>query len=228
MKLTIAPCSRCFQRFNEPVTFSTSLLPARPYLHSGVQLKPKILAAPLHFQRSSVVLHAIAAATAPSPLATPKGPLNRRRRATQQRIEELRLYVQEHGHADVPCDYPGGLGQWMTLQRHRWRRGLLPTETFRALSALDFAYDSYDAKWKHRFQQLAAFHSKHGHCRVPYNDPEVPPGLYTWLLVQRQRRRQGRLEDTRRRRLDGLGFDWEPKRGPPSGKALKAAEELGA
>jgi hypothetical protein len=37
--------------------------------------------------------------------------------------------------------------------------------------------------------------------------------LYAWLLVQRQRRRQGRLEDTRKRRLDGLGFDWEPKRG---------------
>ncbi|KAG7669972.1 hypothetical protein KSW81_008112 [Nannochloris sp. 'desiccata'] len=186
-------------------------------MHLNIQSKPNLIAAPLPFPRLSAALHSIKIfAAAPSAHATPKGPLNRRKRATQQRLQELRLYVQQHGNADVPYDYPGGLGQWTTSQRHRWRRGLLPIETFRALSSLDFAYDSYDARWKARFQQLAAFHSRHGHCRVPFNDPEIPPGLYAWLLVQRQRRRQGRLEDARKRRLDGLGFDWEPKKGVSS------------
>jgi hypothetical protein len=215
INLTLDNFNRCCQRFIRPTIVPGSHLLSRPFLLSNTQLKSDFVASLLPSPRLNVALHSLSTATtaAPSAQATPTGPPNRRQRATQQRIEELRLYVQQHGNADVPYDYPGGLGMWTTAQRHRWRRGLLPTETFRALSALDFAYDSYDARWKLRFQQLAVFHSKYGHCRVPYNDPEVPPGLYAWLLVQRQRRRQGRLEDTRKRRLDGLGFDWEPKRG---------------
>jgi len=217
MELTLNPLNRCCQRFNRPTPVPSSLLLSRPFLHSNIQSNANLITLPLLCPRLTAVhlVKNIFAATF-SAQATPKGNPNRRIRATQQRLEELRIYVQENGNADVPYDYPGGLGQWTTSQRHRWRRGLLPTETFRALSALDFAYDSYDARWKARFQQLAAFHSQHGHCRVPFNDPEIPPGLYAWLLVQRQRQRQGRLEDTRKRRLDGLGFDWNPKKGLPS------------
>jgi hypothetical protein len=224
MKITFNPFDRCCQRFNRTTPVPSSRLPSRQFLHSIIKSKPSLIASPLLFPRSSAVHVVNILAAAPSAHATPKGPLNRRKRATQQRLEELRLYVQKHGNADVPYDYPGGLGQWTTSQRHRWRRGLLPTEIFRALSALDFAYDSYDARWKARFQQLAAFHSQHGHCRVPFNDPEVPPGLYAWLLVQRQRWRQGRLEDTRKRRLDGLGFDWKPKKGASSVVEKKDSE----
>jgi len=103
-----------------------------------------------------------------------------------------------------------GLGKWSAEQRHRWRRGLLSTHTFRALSALGFNFDSQTSRWATHFTQLAEFHSKQGHCNVSNKDPDAPTGLYTWILVQRQRKRQNRLEDDRARRLEGLGFVWEP------------------
>ena len=211
--------NRFSHRFNNSkLGIPCSPIISRQLPKSKVHITPIFIAAPPIPPRRKFALNSNAdnVPASPPPQSLAKGRFNRRQRATLQRLEELTIYVQQHGSADVPYDYPGGLGRWTTAQRHRWRRGLLPTELFRALSALDFAYDSYDARWKERFQQLAAFHSKHGHCRVPFNDPEVPPGLYPWLLVQRQRRRQGRLDDARKRRLDGLGFNWEPKRGAPS------------
>jgi Helicase associated domain len=223
MKHILNHFDRCSQRFNRPTLLP--LLLSRPFLGSYIQSLHNFVAAPLPFSRSKVVFHSSFSSSVPvSATAPSKGPLNPRQRATAQRLEELKEYIKQHGNADVPYNYPGGLGHWTTAQRHRWRRGLLTTEIFRALSALDFAYDSYDARWKTRFQQLAAFHSQHGHCRVPFNDPEVPPGLYAWLLVQRQRRRQGRLDDARKRRLDGLGFDWEPKKGVSVGIKVKKVE----
>ena len=141
--------------------------------------------------------------------STPSAPINRRNATTQQRLIELHEFVQLNGHAEVPYAHPGGLGRWAAEQRHRWRRGRLATPLYRSLASLGFSFDSFDSRWVARFRQLAAFHSKHGHCHIPHDDPSVAPGLYPWTLVQRQRRRQGRLDDARTRRLDGIGFPWD-------------------
>jgi hypothetical protein len=140
-----------------------------------------------------------------------RDPSPRRRHSTASRLQELAQYVDIHGHADVPCDHPTGLGRWSAQQRHRWQRGLLSTETFRALSSLGFIFDAHEASWMCRFRQLAQFHSERGNCHVHHADKTVPPGLYAWMLLQRQYYRQGRLADERARRLEGLGFVWQPQ-----------------
>jgi hypothetical protein len=108
---------------------------------------------------------------------------------------------------------PAGLGRWVAEQRLRWRLGRLPLQEYRALVALGFVFDAHRGRWLSHFQQLAAFHSSHGHCNVRNNAPTAAdfPGLYAWVLQQRQLWRRGLLDDERTRRLDGLGFVWQPQ-----------------
>lgn len=120
----------------------------------------------------------------------------------------------------------------MGAQRHAWKAGQLQLSQQQKLVSLGFCKDAYDDAWAARFRQLSAFHSEHGHCRVP-PPPAAPaagdastraqrrpgwgvlaaaksqeqyPGLHTWLQQQRHRWRQGTLPDERRRRLAGLGL----------------------
>lgn len=55
-----------------------------------------------------------------------------------------------------------------------------------------------------------AFREQHGHFRVPYLW-EGDPKLGTWVLVQRRRREAGTLAASKIRRLDGIGFPWNPR-----------------
>lgn len=95
----------------------------------------------------------------------------------------------------------------MAQQRHAWKAGHLPTSRQRQLTALGFCCDAFQDAWAAQFRQLAAFHSDHGHCRVP-RAPWAQhryPGLHRWLQAQLHQWREGTLADERRRRLEGLG-----------------------
>ena len=129
---------------------------------------------------------------------------------------------------------PAGLGAWVGTQRHAWKAGQLAPARQQQLAALGLPMDAFEDAWAARFRRLAAFHSEHGHCRVPAPPaplarsagglagqarrlgaaPEEPQpqerysGLYAWLQQQRHRWRQGTLPDERRRRLEGLGVEF--------------------
>jgi hypothetical protein len=87
----------------------------------------------------------------------------------------------------------------------------LPASSQRRLAALGLSLDAFQDAWLKHFRDLAAFHSEHGHCRVP-NTAWVRqryPGLYTWLQRQVRQWRAGTLPDERRRRLEGLGVAFQ-------------------
>ena len=102
---------------------------------------------------------------------------------------------------------PAGLGTWVARQRHAWKAGRLPPVRQQQLAALGFCCDAFQESWAAHFRQLAAFHSQHGHCRVPCAAwaRQRHPGLYDWLQQQAHQWRQGTLPDDRRRRLEGVG-----------------------
>jgi len=87
------------------------------------------------------------------------------------------------------ADCDAGLGRWLAEQRHRWGKGLLDVEVYRELSYLNVPLNAHDAKWETRFRQLAEYHTIHGHCMVKKGQ-DVPEGLYQWILLQRQLRKQ--------------------------------------
>lgn len=55
---------------------------------------------------------------------------------------------------------------------------------------------------------MAAFRNREGHCRVPISHVENGYKLGSWVSVQRKSGEV--MPSERKRRLDALGFDWDP------------------
>ena len=159
-------------------------------------------------------------------------------------LERLRSFGEEHGHCNVPSKYPPDrpLGSWVTQCRVEHRRLLegrpttMTPERIHALLSLNFQWEIHkQLPWKKRFEQLAEFRSKQGHCDVPEKgkDRDIPPGLKQWVLHQRKAykvftRRTGderqKITQERIDMLDAVGFVWQPhtKKGRAKGDFLQS------
>jgi hypothetical protein len=62
--------------------------------------------------------------------------------------------------------------------------------------------------WDTGFVALKEFKSREGHCRVPRGHEEGSFKLGTWVVNQRHNKQAMSVE--RRRRLDAVGFVWDP------------------
>jgi superfamily II DNA or RNA helicase len=67
---------------------------------------------------------------------------------------------------------------------------------------------SVGRSWESMFSALAKFKHHHGHCDVEFRHDL---NLVLWIRSQREARGRGRLTDDQIRRLDGIGFVWEPR-----------------
>jgi hypothetical protein len=76
-----------------------------------------------------------------------------------------------------------------------------------------------DTAFKDKVKELEAFAKEHGHCNVPFANPQ----LGKWVDNQRLFHKKGSLSDDRVKRLDDLGFQWKPKTGRPKSAASKSA-----
>jgi superfamily II DNA or RNA helicase len=68
--------------------------------------------------------------------------------------------------------------------------------------------DAIGVSWDEMFGRLQLFRDMHEHCRVPatFNDKK----LAKWVLHQRNFANKGTLSEFRRRRLEDIGFEWDP------------------
>src|SRR6516164_2444916 len=62
--------------------------------------------------------------------------------------------------------------------------------------------------WDMWFGLLTKYKNREGHCRVPHSHLEGTPKLGLWVI--RQRRFKDVMPVERRRRLDAIGFEWDP------------------
>ncbi len=69
--------------------------------------------------------------------------------------------------------------------------------------------DYLGVTWDERLGELGAYKSRFGDCRVPARWPENP-SLGTWVSVQRETFKSGKLPPERAARLEAMGFDWDP------------------
>lgn len=168
------------------------------------------------FERSSVVVCPIACknanqnATPPTRQAHIPKSRSGGRRSWGDCFDELQSFGTTHGHASVPRD--SDLYRWSIHQRAAWRKGTLPIERYRQLSAIGFQWDLQFERWKSMFYRLTAFQQSHGHCNVPLRlqDATCDPQLARWVVKQRHLWKQGFLPDDRRRRLEGIDFSFSP------------------
>jgi len=130
--------------------------------------------------------------------------------AWEEKFEELVQFTEKHDHCNVPSKCPENpkLGSWVGIQRRTKSEGKLQPERIRRLDALRFAWDLKAIAWEERFAELVQFRQEHSDCNVPEGWPDNPK-LATWVGRQRNRKKKGKLEPERVRRLEALGLVWD-------------------
>ncbi|MFP5375274.1 MAG: Helicase associated domain protein, partial [Acidimicrobiia bacterium] len=137
--------------------------------------------------------------------------------AWEEHFAALAGWAAEHGHA---CPSSGDLvagfdlGRWVAKQRSALRSGRLEATRAERLRALPGWVDhEREAGWEAGYARLRAWAAEHGHAAPPQTLVlDDGYGLGSWVATQRERRRQGRLPEARRDRLDALrGWEWSPR-----------------
>jgi hypothetical protein len=121
----------------------------------------------------------------------------------------LTMYKEREGHCRVPQSHKENgfdLGRWVSKQRGH--KDTLPESRRQRLDDLGFVWDPHEAAWEEGFRCLMLYKEREGHCRVPISHKENGFDLGRW--VSRQRGYKDTLLESRRQRLDELGFVWDP------------------
>jgi superfamily II DNA or RNA helicase len=122
----------------------------------------------------------------------------------------LKRYKDREGHCSVPVAHKEdgfGLGQWVINQRAK--RSTLTPERQRKLDEIGFDWDPFEKEWEEGFRQLTLYKEREGNCRVPQEHNENGFRLGQWVSVQRTSRNT--LGESRRQKLDEIGFSWNPR-----------------
>ena len=121
----------------------------------------------------------------------------------------LLKFHKRHGHCRVgkKVEVNGiKLDSWVHAQRQQ-KSHLTPTRLSQ-LDSIGFSWDPFTEQWEQGFSALQNFKKIHGHCRVAINFSVDGLNLGTWVMSQRQKKDQ--LTKDRLKRLNSLGFDWNP------------------
>ena len=124
-------------------------------------------------------------------------------------ISALRKFHKREGHCRVGqrVTVDGlALGSWVNTQRLYKQK--LTLDRIRSLEELGFSWDPRKDQWEEAFDALKAFHDLEGHCRVAEKKTVNGIKLGIWVRVQRQNK--DRLTSDRMKRLNSLGFSWDP------------------
>ena len=70
--------------------------------------------------------------------------------------------------------------------------------------------DRLGVTWDERYGELKRYKERFGDCNVPTEWAENPQ-LANWVAIQRAFEKKGWLSADRKKRLDELGFDWDPR-----------------
>jgi len=142
------------------------------------------------------------------------GLLVRVHKSWEERYTDLQAYHQAFGHARVPLDEIGGLGQWVKRQRDLQAQGNLSKERMQRLEELQVVWKTKrdkNARWNVRYQELVEFRKRYGHVLGPRQ--EGPLSL--WIQTQRTQYRQWCQGDPthmtaeRIRLLNDIDFVWD-------------------
>jgi hypothetical protein len=121
-----------------------------------------------------------------------------------ERFSEYR----QRGDENVPQDRQ--LAGWIGDQRLIRKRGRLSEDRIRRLDELGFEWESDAAKWDEMFERLAVYKMQNATCAVPLKWAEDPE-LARWVNRQRSNKKRRLLSEDQLRRLNALGFEWDPR-----------------
>ena len=127
----------------------------------------------------------------------------------EQNFTALQKFRKREGHCCVAAKHQiGGLKLGMWVQSQRSKKDSLTLDRVKRLNSLGFIWDPLAKQWEQNFAALQKFRKCEGHCRVPYAHQVDRLKLGQWVCVQRSRK--DGLTTDRLKRLDSLGFSWDP------------------
>lgn len=153
---------------------------------------------------------------------------------------QCRQYYAANGDLLVPGQYKNGpyaLGNWISEQRKKYKRGTLKKERIEALEKCGMVWEVVDPDvWEKRYNDAYAYFKQHGNLDVP---PSVltagDMSLRDWLVAQKSLYQESRCESDldwdRHDLLDDIGMNWDRENGKVnfsySFRAKKYYEEHG-
>lgn len=128
-------------------------------------------------------------------------------------LSALVEFKNTYGHSEVPICFQENhkLPVWISNQRRRrLKEGPLSEVRTRLLEGIGFQWQlPVKFRWENMFSGLVEFKKVHGHCNVPFNWPKNPR-LALWVSTQRHLKKAHKLNQERIRKLEDLGFIWDP------------------
>jgi Helicase associated domain len=144
--------------------------------------------------------------------------------AWDRHLNNFKSFRAELGHCNVPVNhakYPQ-LHLWVREQRRHYalmqqgKNSHMTEARVQELNRIGFCWDTCEAQWTERLQELTEFQLKHGHCVIPANYTECPK-LGSWVSNQRRvyknskHGKPGYMPKERVLALEAIGFTWCPR-----------------
>ena len=136
--------------------------------------------------------------------------------------EELKRFKKEYGDLNVPLnkEQPSQLNAWIRTQKqqykllHEGKPNHMSQARIDLLNDIGFEWagERRDKFWHDRYNELVAFHAKHGSTRIPEKYEESPQ-LHTWVSLQRRQLKMckegkpTKLTEERIRLLEAVGLE---------------------
>jgi superfamily II DNA or RNA helicase len=125
-------------------------------------------------------------------------------------FSKLQTFYEREGHCRIAqnASFNGfKLGAWVSNQRHK--KNILTPDQIKKLESINFKWDPHSELWEESFGALRRFHEREGHCRTIKGRKFDGIDLGAWS--QRQRQQREKLTPSQIKRLDSLGFSWDPR-----------------
>eukprot|EP01118_Nematostelium_gracile_P010900 TRINITY_DN3823_c0_g1_i1.p1 TRINITY_DN3823_c0_g1~~TRINITY_DN3823_c0_g1_i1.p1 ORF type:complete len:470 (-),score=124.12 TRINITY_DN3823_c0_g1_i1:52-1416(-) len=122
-----------------------------------------------------------------------------------KQFERIKSFIKKNGHCSVPQNKDKKLNKWVEKQRASKKNNNMRKDREDRLNDIGFEWQgkNYARAWQDNYQELVAFHKKHGHIRV------TSPELAKWLKYQTDRHKKGFLNDEKTHLLELLGVQWK-------------------
>jgi len=121
-------------------------------------------------------------------------------------------FKEREGHCNIPQRHKEKekeLGKWVFNQRTWKKTGKLLHPREERLKEIGFVFDQLGNSWDKMYQNLQMFKEREGHCVVPSNHKENEKKIGQWLMLQRQKKRNGKLERLHEEKLTKIGVDYD-------------------
>jgi superfamily II DNA or RNA helicase len=120
-------------------------------------------------------------------------------------------YRERFGHCNVSRTWTEDvqLATWVNDQRWKYRKGKLSNNRIKRLNDIGFVWELHKSNWEEMFEALNEYKENHGDCNVPFDWLENNK-LGIWVRTQRRKYLNKKLSKDRIKRLECIGFVWNP------------------